>query len=99
MPDLGEEARANELKEVPGKMLRDCNHDEIEVWCNGASFDLAILETAYSNVMLPHPWKFYNEYDYRTMKRTFRVPKPPFQGTKHNALHDARTQALHLIEI
>src|SRR5690349_66829 len=27
-------------------MLRDENHDQIEVWCNGM-FDLPILETAY----------------------------------------------------
>jgi exodeoxyribonuclease VIII len=80
-------------------ILRDTNHDEIEMWCNGM-FDLPILETAYLYTKLPHPWRFFNERDFRTMKMMWQqVPKPKFEGVKHSALADAVHQAEHLIAI
>lgn len=68
----------------------------VEVWSNGASFDIPMLNTAFHDVGLPTPWRFYNERCYRTMKNLVPgVPKPDV-GTKHNALDDALAQALHL---
>lgn len=80
--------------------LKDTDKEDIQLWCNGTSFDLAILETAYKDIGTPMPWKFFNERDYRTMKNVFRhVPKPTFSGTQHNALADAINQAQHLVDI
>jgi len=88
------------LSNLRGWVLRDADKEDIEPWANGTSFDLAILEVAYEMVSLPIPWKFFNERDYRTVKRLYHeVPKPGFAGLKHNALDDARFQAEHLMRI
>lgn len=78
-------------------ILKDADKEDIEPWANGTSFDLAILETAYERTDLPHPWKYSNERDYRTLKCLYRdVPKPVFNGVQHTALADAKFQAEHL---
>lgn len=66
---------------------------EAEIWCNGNSFDLAILADAYDRFNWPRPWKFWNERDLRTLKglnKTLRIER---SGTHHNALDDAIHQA------
>ena len=37
-----------------------------KIWCNGASFDFAVLKNAYSVLQLPVPWEFRTERDLRT---------------------------------
>ena len=72
----------------------------IKVWGNGANFDNPILATAYQRLDQVPPWKFWNDRCYRTMKAMYPgVPLAEFKGTKHNALHDAKFQALHLLDI
>jgi exodeoxyribonuclease VIII len=73
-------------------------HDAV-VWGNGASFDNVILSNAYRKTHGEQPWKFWNDRCYRTLK-TLR-PDIPFVrgGTHHNALDDAKTQAVHAIAI
>jgi hypothetical protein len=72
---------------------------KIEVWGNGASFDNALLAAAYRAIGDAQPWSFTKDRCYRTMKAT----RPDIQiaraGVLHNALDDARSQALHLIAI
>ena len=81
---------------------------DAEVWGNGAAFDNVLLADAFDNVLLAdaydacsiqRPWKFWNDRCHRTMKSLF--PQVPMQrsGTHHNALHDAETQAVHLMAI
>ncbi len=70
-----------------------------EVWGNGASFDNAILANAYSKCGLEQPWAFYNDRCYRTVKSMNKDIKLKRVGTYHNAVDDAESQALHLIEI
>lgn len=74
---------------------------EVMVWGNGAAFDIVILESAYRRWDWPPPWEFWNVYCYRTLKNLFgkRFPAPPFKGTAHTALDDARNQARHAVEI
>lgn len=69
------------------------------VWGNGASFDNVILAETYRRLDMAPPWPFWKDRCYRTVKSMF--PDVPFEraGTHHNALDDARTQAVHLIEI
>lgn len=67
---------------------------------NGASFDLSILKAAYDAVGLKAPWKFWDERCYRTIKNDYSQIEPDERaGTHHNALDDAKFQALHAIKI
>ena len=71
-----------------------------KIWGNGASFDNPILANAYKAVNLEQPWHFWNDRCYRTMKAMFgKNIDVETVGTAHNALDDAKTQALHLCKI
>mgnify|MGYP001072827238 CR=1 FL=1 len=70
-----------------------------EVWGNGATFDNVILGNAYKNNGLDIPWKFCNDMCYRTVKNMNKHIKLERVGTHHNAVDDAKSQALHLIKI
>ncbi len=69
------------------------------VWGNGAAFDNVILEDAFRSVNHGLPWKFYNDRCYRTVKNMFPEVKLERVGEHHNALDDAKSQALHLMRI
>lgn len=81
----------------------DWLHVNEEVWGNGAEFDNAMLAELYRKANGgrndAQPWKFYNSRCYRTMKAVF--PRVTFMrvGTHHNALDDAKSQAIHLMRI
>ena len=68
------------------------------VWGNGASFDNVLLATAYKRLGMETPWPFWKDRCFRTMKNVCKVDHS-FEGTAHNALDDARSQAQHLIKI
>lgn len=65
----------------------------------GPAFDNTILRSAYEMVGLPPPWEFWNDRCYRTIRSEHREVPVVRQGVFHNALDDATTQALHLINI
>ena len=71
----------------------------VRIWGNGASFDNVILNSAYRRFGIDAPWKFWNDRCYRTIKNLFPNVPMPTNKTAHNALEDAKTQALHLIAI
>lgn len=76
--------------------------DHVRVWGNGAAFDNVILGSGYRALRAPQPWKFWNDRCYRTVKELNRhVPleKEKRVGVHHHALDDAKSQALHLMEI
>lgn len=71
---------------------------------NGADFDNPILGVAARMVDHEFPWKWGNRC-YRTLKNLheifgerFRAPKLTRVGQYHNALDDAKSQAMHLWE-
>ncbi len=66
------------------------------VWGNGATFDNVILRNAYRLAGLPCPWMFYNDRCYRTFKALAPSVKLQREGTHHDALHDAISQAKHM---
>lgn len=68
------------------------------IWGNGASFDNTIVTALYDSFGLEAPWKFWNDRCFRTFKGEHgHITRPPeFQGVKHNAVDDARQQALYL---
>ena len=67
------------------------------VWCNGASFDHALLATAYRKFSLATPWFFRDERCYRTLKNLYPsvTHKDNQKRTVHNALSNAKHQAEH----
>lgn len=67
------------------------------VWGNGANFDNALLAAAYRIMKMDTPWKFWNDRCYRTISAMFLNKRVERVGTYHNALDDAKTQALRLI--
>lgn len=69
------------------------------LWGNGASFDNAILQSAYDKVHMAQPWAFYNNRCYRTLKNLF--PDVPRVAPKipHHPVEDAVAQAQHTINI
>jgi 3' exoribonuclease, RNase T-like len=82
------------------KDLRSTNPNEkLEVWANSPSFDCSILRTAYGLVKLECPFTFREEMCCRTAKNLFKDVTHDFKGVKHNALDDAKNQALNLIKL
>jgi hypothetical protein len=70
------------------------------VWANGTDFDIATLYDAYRNCGIAPAWRYSDVRDYRTVAKMFSgvVPRPE-NINPHNALFDARVQALHLSAI
>lgn len=77
--------------------------DAVNIWGNGSDFDNAILAKAFCVVHdkdEAQPWKFWNNRCYRTVKAGYPAIKiQRGKGTHHNALDDARAQALHLMKL
>ena len=69
------------------------------VWGNGVGFDNVILANAYRTCKVKQPWQFYNDRCYRTIKNMHKDIKLERVGTHHDAVDDAKSQALHLIKI
>ena len=73
---------------------------ERTVWGNGATADNVWLRSAFKACSMTDPWSYSGDRCYRTMKNMYpAISMPPFDGVKHNALVDARMQALHLLDI
>ncbi len=67
---------------------------DVHVWGNGATFDITLLETLFSQYEVPVPWKYSKVMDFRTIKRFLgKDVVTERKGTYHNALDDALTQA------
>lgn len=79
--------------------LSDAEAGTVKLWGNGASFDNVILSTAYRKLGIEQPWKFWNDRCYRTVKALRPDIKIERVGVHHHALHDAESQALHLIRL
>jgi len=66
-----------------------------EIWSHGAGFDNVLLASAYRAVGVAPPWKFWNERCCRTVLALGnRRVDSTRQGEHHNALDDAKSQAL-----
>jgi exodeoxyribonuclease VIII len=75
--------------------------DEICLWGNGPSFDLAKLASAYDDLDKTKPWIYWNERcvrTYRSLPGAKNIPKVA-PTVKHHALADAYAQAQHMINI
>lgn len=71
----------------------------VHVWGNGSDFDNAILINCYAAASVKNGWEFWNNRCFRTLKGFAPHIKTERTGTYHNALDDAKTQALHAIKV
>lgn len=62
-------------------------------WSHGATFDLMILQNLYDKLGRTYPWQYWQMRDTRTLFDIGYDPDMP-QGSKHNALEDAKRQAV-----
>jgi len=67
-------------------------------WCHGAGFDEPILAEAFARTDLTAPWEYNGVQCCRTELKRAGVKPDRNAGTHHNALDDARAQALAVIE-
>lgn len=67
---------------------------------NGASFDYPILQWSYDATGRTAPWKYWNQYDARTLYAICGIDMRsyPRVGTYHNAVDDCLTQIKALKE-
>lgn len=69
------------------------------LWGNGADFDNVLLAEAYKKTCISMPWQQRQNRCYRTIKNLYPEFSIERTGTHHNALEDAKSQALHLQQI
>lgn len=73
--------------------------DNVVMWGNGADFDNVLLAAYYNVFGMDPPWRYTNSRCLRTLKNVFPGFEPPMIGTLHNALDDAKHQALWITNI
>jgi len=81
------------------KFLAPAGRRSVRVWGNGSDFDNAILAVAYGKAGVQQGWEFWNNRCYRTLKGFVPQLKAVRTGTYHNALDDAKTQAVHACQL
>jgi DNA polymerase III epsilon subunit-like protein len=69
------------------------------IFGNGAAYDNVVLHNAYKAINHKYPVSYKYDVCYRTMCKLDNAPPPAFEGTKHNALDDAKAQTRHLMEL
>lgn len=89
------EAALDELTDY----LKQFGARKVKIWGNGSDFDNAILTACYASIGRNIPWEFWNNRCYRTLKSLKPSVKMQRQGTYHNALDDAKSQATHAIQL
>lgn len=72
---------------------------ETFIFGNGAAYDNVVLHNAYKAINLKYPVSYKYDVCYRTISKLSDAPPPKFEGTKHNALDDAKAQTRHMMEI
>lgn len=90
------------LREFIIGVRQTANTRDFEIWANDPDFDLAILKAAFKAVDINPPWAFWESRSVRTnLANGKRISGKdarklyPRTGTYHNALDDAKYQALY----
>jgi len=73
--------------------MEDCIQ-HVNIWGNGARFDIGLMEDAYRACKMPNPWYFRSERDVRTLVSFAPNIKTnlPFEGIEHNPIDDCKHQ-------
>lgn len=67
-------------------------YNPFQVWSCGIDFDFPILKEAAEFYGQPLPWKFWQQYDYRTLKNLFGLKAFENNTAAHTALEDCKAQ-------
>ena len=69
------------------------------IWGNGADFDNVLLVNHFNALNISMPYPFYSHRCFRTLKSLY--PMIAYEKSKiaHNALEDAKAQAIHAVKI
>lgn len=67
-----------------------------KVWGHGSTFDCIIAENYFNKLGIKVPWQYWNTRDTRTIFDLTGITRTPVT-VKHNALEDARGQAIDVI--
>jgi hypothetical protein len=78
---------------------RFVEHDNTYIFGNGATYDNVVLHNAYKAINLKYPVSYKYDVCYRTLRKLSNAEPPAFEGTKHNALDDAKAQTRDLMQI
>ncbi|OKP79800.1 hypothetical protein BTE77_06840 [Ensifer adhaerens] len=73
------------------------NAEPEQVWAKPPAFDLVLMESAFRACSVPVPWHYRMARDVRTLFSVSGATQPDV-GTAHNALDDAKSQALGVIK-
>ena len=97
-PEAIEEAMGDRdrvpFKECMDQLYKFC-WNRRAVWSNGASFDVVVAETAFTQLGMRIPWPFYTVRDTRTLYEVGGVKlKDGGHVTSHKAVEDAERQAI-----
>lgn len=82
------------------------SEQNLRIWSNGPSFDIAILENLYDKLDMTTPWNYRDARDTRTLMdvcypfiRVYDLVKLEDGAVKHNALTDAMIQARYVCRL
>lgn len=69
-----------------------------EIWASGTSYDMKILSHFVKQYLPDYRWPFWKERDHRTVRELVDPHglMKPSRGTEHDALEDAKFQAVYL---
>lgn len=100
----GEEARTAfkhpvSLASALGRFSQFVPNKETYIFGNGAAYDNVVLHNAYKAINQKYPVSYKYDVCYRTLCKLSNIKPLPFEGTKHNALDDAKAQTRHLMQI
>jgi hypothetical protein len=88
---LGDENRVSitEFKDQLNRFLVGAG----DIWAQGPTFDIVILENLYRQFGFPCNWKYYQINDSRTLFKVHGDPRERGKAGLHNALEDCISQA------
>ncbi len=100
---------SNVLLEINDRIKAFTEHNNFIIVARAPNFDCTILSRHYVAADIEQPWKYWQERDHRTFEEAYRsvcvaagINYPSYKQAypvQHNALGDARNQALYLLHI
>jgi exodeoxyribonuclease VIII len=76
------------------QFIEKLGSETVQIWGNGATFDITILTESYRHCNLKEPWNFRCERDVRTLVSFAPYVKEHFpkMGTEHHPVDDCKYQ-------
>lgn len=87
------------LQDLSNFITTNCNARDVRVWGCSPTFDCEKISTAMTRSGIAVPWSYFNERCYRTVRERSKSVLMDERTGLHNALEDAKYQALHLVKI